>query len=293
MNCDRFLELMEEDIMGELDDNLSAMMGKHLLECEECKEEYRQTKEIIKSLHDIKESVIIKGDVLNMSKRNIVKKAGGRKSKRSLGGFVSGAAAVVFFGMFLLTSSIIAFPTFASTYLPEVPVVKQLKDAQNEYNEVKQQNEQIVKLNENLKKENEEIKQENEELKMRIKDIGGAIIPEYQTSEGIGEANNHMIQEMVIEFIRAQYRGDIEAMKKVSTEDFKKELERNRENYLMANKGEVVFTQITNVAKEGDLYMVFVRLNDSKEAEKANYQWNFELVKQGNEFLISFVGKDA
>ncbi|ODM28087.1 hypothetical protein A7W90_07520 [Clostridium sp. Bc-iso-3] len=221
-----------------------------------------------------------------MNKKNIVKKAGKREGKRPMVSFVSGVAAAIFFGMFLITGSIVVFPTFASTYLPEVPVVKQLKDAQNEYNVVKQQNEEMAKLNESLKRE-------NEELKMKIKEIGGVSIPEYETSKGINEEDNQKIQEMVIEFIRAMYRGDIEAAQKISTEKFKQELAQNAKHYLMINKGEVLFTQITNVAKEGDLYMVFVRLNDSIEAEYGDYQWNFELVKQGNEFLISFAGKDA
>ncbi|GAE88593.1 zf-HC2 domain-containing protein [Acetivibrio straminisolvens] len=286
MNCDRFLELMEEHIMGELDANLSKMMEKHFFECEKCQAEYRETKEIISNFKDIKQSVIIKEDVLNMSKKNIVKKAGSRKGKKPLMSFVSGAAAVVFFGMFLLTGSIVAFPSFASTYLPEVPVVKQLKDIQNEYNAIKQQNEEMAKLNESLIRE-------NEELKMRIKEIGGVSIPEYQTSKGINEEDNQKIQEIVIEFIRAIYRGDIEAAKKISTEEFKQELAQNAKHYIMINKGNILFTQITNVAKEGDLYMVFVRLNDSVDAELGDYQWNFELVKRGSEFLISFAGKDA
>ncbi|HOM01800.1 MAG TPA: zf-HC2 domain-containing protein [Acetivibrio sp.] len=286
MNCDKFLELMEEYIMEELDEVANRMMEKHLSECEKCRAEYRETKEIIGNLRGIKESAVIKEDVLNMNKKNIVKKAGSLKNKRPFMRFVSGAAAVVFLGMFLLTASIVAFPSFASTYLPDVPVVKQLKDVQNEYNAIKQQNEI-------LKKENEEIKQENEELKMRIKEIGGVSIPEYQTSEGINEEDNQRIQEMVIEFIRAIYRGDIEAAKKISTEEFKKELAQNAKHYLMINRGEILFTHITNVAKEGDSYMVFVRLNDGGDADISDYQWNFEFVKRGNDFLISFAGKDA
>lgn len=299
MNCDKVLELIEEYIMGELDENSSKMVEEHLLNCEVCKKEFEETKEIISSLHDLKESITIKEDVLDMSKRNIVKKAS-KRSKKPVRKYLSGVVAAMFFGMFLFTSSIIAFPTFASTYMPELPVVKQLRDAQNNYNtvkqevqDVKQQNEEIVKQNEFIKKENEEIKQENEKLKKTIKEIGGSKITEYQTSEGIGEADNNRIQEMVIEFIKAQYKGDIEVIKGMCTDQYKKEIDRYKDDILIDKKGDVVFTQITNVAKEGDLYLVFVRLNDSSETDDADYQLNFELVRVNDRFLVSFVGKDA
>jgi len=237
--------------------------------------------------------VIINEDVLNMNKKNIAKKAAGKKDKRNFKSFISGIAAVVFFLMFLLTGSIVAFTSLASTYLPEVPVVKQLKDVQNEYNAIKRQNEEMAKLNEILKKENEEIKKENEELKIRIKEIGGVSIPEYRTSEGINDEYNQKIQEIVIKFIRAMYRGDIETARKISTEEFKQELAQNAKHYLMINKGDILFTCITNVAKNGNLYGMFVRLNDTVDRELGDYRWSFELVKHGDEFLISFAGKDA
>jgi len=64
----------------------------------------------------------------------------------------------------------------------------------------------------------------------------------------------------VIKFIRAMYRGDIETARKISTEEFKQELAQNAKHYLMINKGDILFTCITNVAKNGNLYGVFVRL---------------------------------
>ena len=61
----------------------------------------------------------------------------------------------------------------------------------------------------------------------------------------------------------------------------------------MIKRGEVIFTQITNVAKEGEKYLVFVRLNDSIEKDDADYQEDFEVVKVAGKYLVSFVGKDA
>ncbi|NLP14539.1 MAG: hypothetical protein GX383_08760 [Clostridium sp.] len=139
--------------------------------------------------------------------------------------------------------------------------------------------------------ENEAIRKENDELKTKLKEIGGSLITEYQTSEGIGEEDNNRIQEMAIAFIKAQYRGDIEAIKQMCTDEFRKKVEHNPAQYLLDDKGNVVFTQIRNVAKEGDLYLVYVRLSD--DSDISSYQINFEIVKENDEFLVNFAGYDA
>jgi len=59
----------------------------------------------------------------------------------------------------------------------------------------------------------------------------------------------------------------------------------------MINKGDILFTCITNVAKNGNLYGVFVRLNDTVDRELGDYRWSFELVKHGDEFLIPLQGR--
>ncbi|HOA97979.1 MAG TPA: hypothetical protein PKK29_09420 [Acetivibrio saccincola] len=204
--------------------------------------------------------------------------------------------------MFLFTGSIVAFPTFASNYVPEgIPVIRQLKEIQNNYNEAKVEIEEIKRENDYIKQQNEEMKLENEELKRTIKEIEGENITEYQTSEGIDPADNQIIQGMVIRFVKALYRGDIETMKEMCNDEFKGKIANERTEILFSNDGSyvylndtnVIFTQITNVAKEGDVYYVFVRLNDGIYEDAADYQLNFELEKINGEFLISFVGKDA
>lgn len=96
---------------------------------------------------------------------------------------------------------------------------------------------------------------------------------------------------MAIAFIKAQYRGDIEAIKQMCTDEFRKKVEHNPAQYLLDDKGNVVFTQIRNVAKEGDLYLVYVRLSD--DSDISSYQINFEIVKENDEFLVNFAGYDA
>jgi len=275
VKCEKALELVEEYIMGELDPETRLMLEKHLQECSSCNKEYVETEEVVRGLQNIKNQITIKDDILIMSKMS-------EKSRR-WEKVLPSVAAAVFFAMFLFTSSVIAFPTFASTVVPGAPVVKQLLEAKNSYNTVMQENQEIKKLN-------EQIEEENKRLKMSIKEIGGNSILEVQTSEGIGEEDNGKIQNLVIAFIKAEYMGDIEKIKAMCTDGFKVQVDEMKEIFLK-DKSDIVFTQISNVSMNGDLYLVNVRLSDSNDL--ASYQMNFELVKINHEFYVSYVGNDA
>ncbi|MDQ2086289.1 zf-HC2 domain-containing protein [Herbivorax sp. ANBcel31] len=307
MNCNDIKKLMEEYIMGELDKENCKDLEKHINECDSCKNEYEETKQVIGELQNLKKSIKIKGDILDMNTKNILKST--KQKRHNIKRMVSGIAVGMFIIMFLFTGSIVAFPTFASNYIPEqFPVIRQFNEVQNNFNlvtreieEIKRENNNIKRQNEEIKMQNEEIKLENEQLKKTIKEIEGESIPEYQTSEGIGYSDNQRIQEMVIRFIKALYSGDTETMKKMCTDEFRKELEEERSEILFNNRGDyvysdsenLVFTQITNVAKEGEMYLVFVRLNDGSYEEVADYQLNFHLEKIDEEFRVSVVEKDA
>jgi regulator of replication initiation timing len=300
MNCNDVKSLMEEYIMGELDKNISNDLKKHIDGCDGCRAEYDELKELIGGLKKMKESIKIKDDILELNKRNILKNT--KRKKFSFRRVISGVAVGVLIITFLFTGSIVAFPTFASNYVPDqIPVIRQLKEIQNNFNEVKEEFEEVKRENDYMKQENEEIRQENEELKRTIREIEGEHITEYQTSEGIDPSDNQIIQETVIRFIKALYKGNIEIMMEMCNGEFSEKLANERTeilfsndgNYVYLNDASVIFTQITNVAKEGDVYYVFVRLNDGINEDAADYQLNFELEKINGEFLISFVGKDA
>ncbi|WP_010681251.1 zf-HC2 domain-containing protein [Acetivibrio cellulolyticus] len=276
MNCEETLELLEEYIIGELDLEKRQLVEKHLQDCSDCNTEYMETEEVIRGLHNLKNSKIASGDILNMSKMV------GERKKWEMP--IPSVAAAVFFVMFLLTSSVIAFPTFASTFAPGLPVVKQLLETQKDYNTAMQENQEIKILN-------EKIEQENQQLKKNIKEIGGFSIVEYQTSQSIGEDDNDKVQNLVINFIKAQYKGDIEKIKAMCTEEFKVQVDRMKDSILMDSKGDFVFTQITNISKEGDSYFVSVRLNDTSDIP--DYELDFELKKINDKFYVSFEGKDV
>lgn len=275
MKCEKALELVEEYIMGELDSETRFMLEKHLQECSACNKEYVETEEVIRGLQNIKNPIAIKEDILIMSKMS--------EKPRRWKKVLPSITAAVFFTMFLFTSSVIAFPTFSLAVVPGAPVVKQLLEAKNSYNTIMQENQEINKLN-------EQIEEENKRLKMSIKEIGGNSILEVQTSEGIGEDDNNKIQNLVIDFIKAEYMGDIEKIKAMCTDEFKVQVDEMKE-IALKDKSDVVFTQISNVSMNGDLYLVNVRLSDTNDL--VNYQMNFELVKINHEFYVSYVGNDA
>jgi len=264
MNCDEVIELIEEYVMEELDKGMHLMVEEHLRKCSSCNMEYHEKEQLIRGLQRIKKSIKIKEDVLDMVKKNAVNNINSRRNifRKSFSTIVAG----VFFVLFLLSSFIVVFPTFAVDYVPELPVVKQVKEAQ-------------------------EIKKENEKLRIAIKDVNGTQIKEIKTSEGIETNENDMIQKMAINFIKAQYKEDIKTAQEMCTEEFKKELEKNNGLILKAKKGYLVFSTITNTAKEGDVYVVCIRVSD--DLDDSEYQWNFEFKKVGEKFLISSVGLNA
>jgi len=101
------------------------------------------------------------------------------------------------------------------------------------------------------------------------------------------------VQQLAVNFIIAQFKGDIELIKSMCTDDFKSYVDKNKDTILWRKNGEALFTQITNVAKEGDRYFVFVRLNETGSNGEADYQENFEIIKINGEYLVDFMGNDA
>ena len=261
MNCHKVLKLMEEYVMNELGEDQRILVEKHCRECADCRKEYEKIKALVGNIQNIKNRLNTEEVVITMNKKNITSQLE-KKERHLFTRFVPTIVACVFLVVSLFTGSIL------------------LLQAKAENNEIKQQIESV--------------KKENEQLKIEIKRIGDIKVNEVNTSVGVPAAEDKAVQELVIDFIKAQYRGDINALKNMSTEEFKKQIDKLiKQGIILNSKGEVVFTQITNVAKEGEKYLVFVRLNDSIEKEDADYQEDFEVLKVGGKYLVSFVGKDA
>ncbi len=273
MSCRRFRDMIEAYIMGEISPSERELFERHMENCDSCMRELQESGYVIERIRNMEDWVNIGKEVLAMSKKEIGKRA--VKRKWVPGKLFPAMAACFCMTVAVLACSILAFPSFAASIAPRFPLVKSMVEAREE--------------NDQLKQQVEEIEKENEVLKLEIKKIKDVEIVQVNTSDTVSEEERYTIQALVIDFVRAQYRGDVEWIRNACTQEFAK----HAEELVKDKKGEVVFTQITNVAKEGDLYLVFVRLNDTSSEDDADYQENFELVKENGKFLVSFVGLDA
>jgi len=270
--------MIEQYIMEDLDELTAKEVNKHLNSCRSCTDLYQDELKIIKSLKSLKSNLKVKEEVLSMGREKIKKSI--IKNKKLHGFRIAvNAAACIFLVTSVISCSVIAFPSFAADYASALPVVKEMVESREAYD--------------NAKKEAEIIKKENNELKMQLKKIEGIDIKEIQTSEGISSAENEQVQQLVIRFIQAQYRGDIESIKEMCTEEFKASIDSMKSSIIKEKSGDLIFSTITNVAKEGDKYLVFVRLSDGITKDEGEYQENFELKKTDGKFFVSFVGNDA
>ncbi|MFZ5989713.1 MAG: hypothetical protein ACOYWZ_21675 [Bacillota bacterium] len=155
----------------------------------------------------------------------------------------------------------------------------------------KQQMQEIEQGSQGMEEDYNENMKVNTKPQVSIKYINDIKINEITTGIGIEKSENDMIQKMVVDFIKAEYRSDTEALKDMCTDEFKRELDKRKGAIVGKKRGDVKFSTITNVVREGDLYLVFVRVSD--DLGDSEYQWNFEIKKVNGKFLVSSVELDV
>lgn len=250
--------------------------------------------DIAKKLKEAGDELKIKDEVLYANKTRILNSLDVKKRTSHIK-FVPAFAASLLLVVSLLATSVLAFPDIAKRVAPGIPLIK----------EISQKDEQLDKLSEQIQvisvdaadkeAQIEVLKNEIEELKIRIKEISEEKIKEVETSPNEDEAQNLLLQTLVVDFVKEMYRGNYEKAALYCTEEFARTVLNRPEDILMRSSSDaVVFTQITNVAKVDDsLFMVFLRLNDSGQEMEADHQLDFEIVRDGDEYKISFAGLNA
>lgn len=267
MTCEQCTDELEAYIGGDLEEARAREVAFHLAECELCATEHAARRELIARL------CAVPSQLEPAHKANVA--AAPRTHSQPVAWWQTAAAVAA--GLAILSVSALTLPAFASQ-IPLLPTTQRLQALEAE--------------REQLETRNESLNEQIEQLEIQIKDIGGEAVPVVDTAPDQVEAEvTEAVQLVVMDFIRAQYRGDAAAMKALATDRLAHEIEARPDDYLKA--GEVVFAQMTTVSvTEDGTLLVFVRLSDEQFSD-STYQENFEVKPQGDGYVVDTVGMDA
>jgi hypothetical protein len=262
MNCSDVRDSLEPYIADDLTDAESERVAAHLSACDECSAAYDRTRALAGDLKDLGEAFVPR-------ERFVPRPA---YVPRPAGGWGWRVAAIAASVVALLAVSAMSLPAIARQ-LP-LPIAREI-DA--------------------LEDENESLKQQVDELTVRLETIDGEEVPVVDTTPGdLPPEENLAVQTLAMAFIRAQYAGDLEALKSMGTDRLKADIEARPQDYLRPEGADVVFAQMTEAAvTEDGTYLVFVRLSDSVEWTDSQYQEDFEIKRVGDIYLVDFMGMDA
>lgn len=267
--CEQCHESMEAYISGDLGRDGTSAVSEHLADCEDCAALHDSRQRLVRSLRSLPSGIEPVRPV------RMPQSSPGRGA--SLVWWRSAAAVAASIAM--LSVSALAVPAFAEK-IPGLPLAQQLERLEAERDE--------------LKAEAESLSERVEALEIQVKEIDGEKVPVVDSAgEGaVAPEVNDAVQRLGMAFIKAQYEGDKAALKEMSTDKLKAEIDRRPGDYLKT-PGEVVFAQMTTVGKTPDgTLLLFVRLSDA-EFSDSTYQENFEIKFEGGRYLVDFVGMDA
>lgn len=185
--------------------------------------------------------------------------------------------------LFILSSLLLAFPALAQKYTPSLPIVQDLNKLKDETAALKTQAE-------TYKTQAETYKNEVEALKVQIQKIDGTEIKVVATKSGLSPEDNTRVQSLALSFIKAQYKGNMEQLKAITTPEFYAKILQRKSDFIWTGRGGVVFGSITNVAQEKEEYAVFVRISDS--TDDSEFQEDFTIAKTADGFKIKDMGLD-
>ena len=133
-----------------------------------------------------------------------------------------------------------------------------------------------------------------DKLEQRVEELTGDQVNVVPSSEDeLPDEVTMAVQQVAIEFIKAQYAGDMDRMKELATPALRERIDANPGEYLRDDAGTVSFAQMTDVGIYEGLYVTFVRLSDTKEFSDSQYQENFGVKKVGDLYLIEYMEMDA
>ena len=280
MNCDDIRQGLEPYVNGELDDGAAAQVAEHLRNCGECSLRYAQMSRLAQRLKGLTDAYRPIRDFEEGIMH--VNQPGARHERPQREGFWRArawAAAAAVLALCLIGAVVVASVPALARQLP-LPVGARLGD--------------LEATNKQAQLQNRQMQGQIDKLKIEVKNIRGKLVNVIQTSkEPLSAEENYAVQSVVMQFVEAQYAGDLKTMKSLSTPAMQAEIDAHPQDYLRDKSGQVTFAQMTDVSKSGTTYLEFVRLIDTKTFNESQYQEDFELLKVGERYLVNVEGMDA
>ena len=282
MSCDETREALERYIAGDLDDLEARRVAEHLDACPACAVAYEDTRLLVNELKDLRNAfqpTRVFEEVPDMSAHLTSRQTAprGRAPRRSWGRAWAVAAAVLLI-VVAGAVAVVTVPSLART-LP-LPVGSRLDD--------------LEQKNELMRERNAEMQNRIDKLEQRVNELTGDDVNVVPTSkEDLPDEVTMAVQQVVIEFIKAQYAGDVARMKELATPALQERIDASPDEYLRDDAGTVSFAQMTDVSIYEGLYMTFVRLSDTKEFSDSQYQENFGVKKVDGRYLVDLMEMDA
>jgi hypothetical protein len=282
MSCDEIREALERYIAGDLDDAETSRVAEHLAACPSCAVAYEETRLLVNELKDLRNAfqpTRVFEEVPDMS-AYVTEKPGrprGRSPRRSWSRAWAVAAAVLLVA-FVGAVAVVTVPSLAQT-LP-VPVGSRLDD--------------LEQKNQLMREQNLQMQERVDKLEQRVNELTGNDVTVVPTSEeDLPDEVTMAVQQVVIEFIKAQYAGDVARLKALSTPELQDRIDASPDEFLRDDAGTVSFAQMTDVSIYEGLYMTFVRLSDTKEFTDSQYQEDFGVKKVGDTYRVAVMEMDA
>jgi len=153
--------------------------------------------------------------------------------------------------------------------------------------------ESLEKQSGTVREQNGEMQEKVDELSIEVKEIKGIEVKVIEAAKpALNKQDNLQVQGMVMDFVKAQYSGDLKKLKSLSTTGFAKIIDDMPSEFIRGQGGKVTFTSITSVAKEGEDLLVFVRISDTTSGG-LEYQENFTIKKVNGRYLVDKMETDA
>jgi len=279
MNCREVNDALESYIAGDLDDLETSRVAEHLKGCAACAAAYEETRLLVgelKELRDVVRPTRVFEGVMEVTGHATHEED--RRPRRRPWARAWAAAAAVLAVALVGAVAVVTVPSLARTV--PLPVGQRLADLERE--------------NDAVRAQNAAMQDRVEKLEARVEELTGDDVNVVPTSEDdVPDEVTMAVQQVVIEFIKAQYAGDIQRMKELATPALQERIDERPEDYLRDDAGTVSIAQMTDVAIYEGLYVTFVRMSDTKEFSDSQYQENFAVKQVGDRYLVESMEMDA